>query len=62
LSAWPFDNLPVQVIEAVVGVFLLLFGIFGIRRTLSEVFDAGSSELLGGILEAIGDAVSNIDL
>lgn len=60
---WPFASNTAQAIEVICGIFTLLFGIFGIRRTLSHLLDSwDASDLIGGILELIGEAVSNIDL
>lgn len=61
--AWPSDSWTVRSIEAFTGVLALLFGAFGIRRTLSNIFDyTSSAEGVGAILELVADAVSNIDL
>jgi len=60
LAAWPSDSNVVQGLEFLAGLFLLLFGIFGIRRTLSEVADQMSNQgfelLVEGILSAIENA------
>lgn len=61
-NGWPSDSNAVQGVEAMVGILAILFGAFGIRRTLSQVLDSTSGEALGSILEMIGDAISNIDL
>lgn len=46
---------------AVLGLFLILFAIFGVRRTLGEILnsmsDADGLELLGHILEGVAHAV-----
>jgi hypothetical protein len=61
--AWPSDSNIIQGLEAFIGVFALLFGIFGVRRTLSNVLDSFESvDLVEGILEVIGNAVSSVDL
>jgi hypothetical protein len=50
-------------VEAIGGVVAILFGAFGIRRTLSRVVDSiDAVDLVGTVLEAIGEAISNIDL
>lgn len=60
---WPSDSNTVQAIEAVSGVFAILFGSFGVRRTLSHIVDSiDAVDLVGSVLEAVVDAVSNIDL
>lgn len=65
--AWPSGSDAVRLLEAIFGVLTFFFGVFGIRRTLSTLLDStdvvgGAAEFVGGILELIGDAVSNIDL
>jgi hypothetical protein len=61
--AWPSDSNIIQGLEAFIGVFALLFGMFGVRRTLSNVLDSFESvDLVEGILEVIGNAVSSVDL
>jgi hypothetical protein len=61
--AWPFDSNAAQALEVVTGIFAILFGAFGIRRTLSHVLDSVDGiDLAGSILEMIAEAVSNIDL
>jgi peptidoglycan/LPS O-acetylase OafA/YrhL len=61
--AWPSDSNTVQGLEAFFGIFALLFGIFGIRRTLANVLDSfGSGDFVDAVLELIGEAVSSIDL
>lgn len=61
LIAWPSDSNPVQGLEFLSGFFLLLFGIFGIRRTLSGIADQMSNKafevLVEGILEAVGNSI-----
>lgn len=60
---WPSESNTAQGIEAIAGIFSLLFGIFGIRRTLSHILDSwDAADSAGTILELIGEAVSNIDL
>lgn len=50
-------------IEAVSGFIAVLFGAFGIRRTLSNVLDSLDALEVGEtILEMIGEAVSSLDL
>lgn len=58
---WPSDSNVVQGIEAVSGIFAILFGSFGVRRTLSHVVDSiDAVDLAGSVLEAVADAVSSI--
>ncbi|MES2923399.1 MAG: hypothetical protein V4819_17725 [Verrucomicrobiota bacterium] len=60
---WPSDSFAVRVLEALWGVFAVLFGSFGVRRTLSHLLDSVDAiDLVGSILEMIADAVSNFDL
>lgn len=61
--SWPSSDIPIRVLEGISGGFLLLFGIFGIRRTLEQLLDTyDAGDLIGSIIEGIVDAVSNIDL
>lgn len=60
--SWPSPSNVVEGIEAISGIFSILFGCFGIRRTLSHFVDSASSDFLGTILELVADAVSGIDL
>lgn len=58
---WPSDSNVVQGIEAVSGIFAILFGSFGVRRTLSHVVDSiDAVDLAGSVLEAVADAVTSI--
>ena len=60
---WPSESNMVQGLEAVSGIFAILFGSFGVRRTLSHIVDSVDAvDLVGSVLEAVGDALSNIDL
>ena len=60
---WPSESNMVQGLEAVAGIFAILFGSFGVRRTFSHIVDSVDAvDLVGSVLEAVGDAVSNIDL
>lgn len=59
---WPTDSNAIQGIEAVSGIFAILFGAIGIRRTLERVLDSlDATDAVGSILELIGDALSCID-
>ncbi len=60
---WPSDSNIVQALEAVAGVFTILFGAFGIRRTLSNVLDSVDAiDFTSVVIDAIGEVISNIDL
>ena len=60
---WPSGSGEIRALEAIGGFFSLLFGAFGVRKTLSNVFESSHSlEGIGDILELIADAVINIDL
>jgi len=59
LAAWPSDSNVTQGLEFLGGLFLLLFGIFGIRRTLSELADLMSNKVFEVFLEAIINSIGN---
>lgn len=60
---WPTSSPVACGIEAVSGFIAVLFGAFGIRRTLSNVLDSLDALEVGEtILEMIGEAVSSLDL
>lgn len=64
---WPSDANSVQALMVVGGILLLLFSIFGVRRTMESILDNLSSqasvEFAGAVLEGIASAVgSAIDL
>ncbi|GAA5123821.1 hypothetical protein JIN84_11870 [Luteolibacter yonseiensis] len=65
--SWPSGSVEIRILETFFGILTFLCGVFGIRRTLSKLLDTtdvvgGPAELVGSVLELIGDAVSNIDL
>jgi hypothetical protein len=60
--AWPSASIVIQVMEAITGIFAILFGAFGIRRTLGRVLESlDAGDAVGSILELIGEALSCID-
>jgi hypothetical protein len=60
---WPLESNVAQGLEAIGGILAILFGAFGIRRTLSQLVDSlGATDLPGIVLEAIFAIVSEIDL
>ena len=62
-SAWPWPNGAVRGIEIIVGIITFLFGLFGVRQTLSSLFDSTNGfgladiviEIIGGIFSAMID-------
>lgn len=64
--AWPSDALAIKTAEVLAGIMSLLFGIFGIRRTLSNLLDSldvvNPVDVVGGVIDLIGEAISSIDL
>lgn len=64
--AWPSQAGSIRGLEAVCGIFSILFGAFGVRRTLSQLVDSvhplDAADLAGSVVEMIGNAVSDIDL
>lgn len=60
--AWPAASDAARVAEAIVGIFATLFGVIGIRRTFEKIVDAyDATDLVGTVIEAIGEVVSNLD-
>ncbi len=60
--AWPSTSTPVQMIETFSGILSILFGAFGIRRTLREVLDSlDAVDMVESILDLIGSALSGLD-
>ncbi|MGL4399390.1 MAG: hypothetical protein ACRCXD_05955 [Luteolibacter sp.] len=60
--AWPATSDGARATEAVVGVLATLFGAIGIRRTLDQVVDTyDAADLVGTVLEAVGEVFSGID-
>ena len=60
---WPVASNIGQGLEALGGICAILFGVFGVRRTLEQLVDSiDAADLPGVVLEAILEAVSNIDL
>ena len=61
--AWPVDSNGVQATEAVFGIFAILFGAFGVRRTLSNLVDSFDSiDFASAVIDMIGEVISGIDL
>lgn len=60
-SGWPVAHLIVQIGLFILGLFLMSWGIFGAKKTLSRIIDGLDSgtgaDLLGGIVEGIGSAI-----
>lgn len=50
--AWPYPNGAVRGIEAIAGLITFIFGLFGIRQTLSNLFD-NADDLACAIIEII---------
>jgi hypothetical protein len=62
-SGWPPASNAIQGLEVLGGIFAILFGAFGIRRTLSRIIDSVDGiEITGHVLKVIVEAVSCIDL
>lgn len=62
-SGWPPAANTIQALEVLGGIFAILFGAFGIRRTLSRIIDSVDGiEITGHVLKVIVEAVSCIDL
>jgi hypothetical protein len=60
---WPPGSNALQGLEVIGGIFSILFGAFGIRRTLAHVLDSVNAlDLADVVLELVAEVVSNIDL
>lgn len=60
--AWPAVSDAARVAEAGGGIFATLLGVIGIRRTFDRVLDTyDAADLVGSVLEAVGEVVSNLD-
>ena len=64
--AWPSASGTLRGLEALTGVLSIFFGAFGVRRTLSQLLDTvhplDAADLVGHLVEAIANAISDIDL
>ncbi len=63
IASWIVHNLDQNAtagILAVASIVLLVFSIFGIRRTLETLADQASYELVDAALELIGSAVGSV--
>lgn len=61
-SGWPWDEIGKQFMLGLSGLGSTCFGMFGVRRTVEGSLDAlgnGAVDLLGAILEGIGNAISS---
>lgn len=60
---WPSDSNVVQGSLGAGGVLSILFGLFGVRKTIGGIVDSiatdGVTDLVGNILGSIADAVSS---
>lgn len=63
--SWPHEANSIRGLEAISGILLILFGLFGIRRTLSQILDSvqplDAINLVGELVDAIANAVSDLD-
>ena len=56
-SGWPSQEDWVRVTEIISGIFLVLFSLLGVRRTLSEMADHLSTDILHSIVDSVVDAI-----
>ena len=65
-TGWPTGSFEIRALEGLAGFFLILFGIFGIRRTLSNVLDtidlADAATFAGRVLDKVVDALPDLDV
>ena len=57
--AWPWPNRAVRCIEIIVGLITFIFGLFGIRKTLSNLFD---SDHRFGLADVVVEIIAGIVL
>jgi hypothetical protein len=65
VMGWPLEGGIARFFEGASGVLLMLFGVFGVKKTLGNLVDGlgnaiDVSDLIGGVLEAVGEAVGSI--
>ena len=61
--SWPWPNAAVRGIEIITGLITFIFGLFGVRQTLSNLFDSNHGlgladvvvEIIAGIFSAMID-------
>ena len=63
-TGWPVEHVLAQIVAVLLGLFLISWGIFGAKKTLSNVMDgldaATSSDLLEGIVDGVGSAITSV--
>jgi hypothetical protein len=62
---WPLESGWVRFFEGVGGLLMMMFGIFGVRRTLSKVVEkvgdtVDSTELVGAIIEGVAEVLGSV--
>ena len=58
IVAWPSDGFGIRCLEMIGGLLLVAFGIFGIRRTISNISDVG--DLLEFTVDGVGSVIGGI--
>jgi hypothetical protein len=62
---WPLESGWARFFEGVGGLLMMMFGIFGVRRTLSKVVEkvgdtVDSTELVGAIIEGVAEVLGSV--
>lgn len=62
---WPLEGGLARFFEGIGGVLLVLFGIFGVKRTLSNLVDGlgnavDAGELVGAIIEGVAEVAGSV--
>ena len=64
VSGYPIENQAVQIAEGIVGVLMIIGGLFGVRRTLSRIVDniegGDAADIMGVVIEGIGAAIGSV--
>lgn len=58
LGSW-IESTTIQVISAVVGTLITLFGIFGVKRILSGIIDQLAPELALEVFDKVAESISD---
>ena len=64
ISGYPIEHPAAQIAEGIVGVLMIVGGLFGVRRTLSRIVDnievGDAADIVGVVIEGIGAAIGSV--